>query len=63
LPAPPDMGVHFRSFATTLRVARRFYAHNAAVIHYLLRRRQPEIPFSILGVNPPHDYCWLPVEK
>lgn len=63
LPAPPDMAVRFRSLATALRVARRFYAHNTAAIHYLLRRRRPEIPFSILGVNPPHDYCWLPVAK
>ncbi|MGZ6392124.1 MAG: class I SAM-dependent methyltransferase, partial [Ktedonobacterales bacterium] len=63
LPAPPDMAARFRSLATALQVARRFYAHNTAAIRYLLRRRRPEIPFSILGVNPPHDYCWLPVEK
>jgi SAM-dependent methyltransferase len=63
LPAPPDMAVHFHSLATALQVASRFYAHNTAVIRYLLRRHRPEIPFSILGVNPPHDYCWLSVEK
>lgn len=63
LAAPADMGVRFHSFATALRVARRFYARNTAVLRYLLLRRRPEIPFSVLGVNPPHDYCWLPVEK
>ncbi len=63
LSAPPDMGVRFRSLATALRVAHRFYAHNTAAIRHLLRYRRPEIPFSLLGVNPPHDYCWLPVDK
>ena len=63
LPAPPDMAVHFRSLATALRVARHFYAHNSAVIRHLLRYRRPEVPFSVLGINPPHDYCWLRVEK
>lgn len=63
LPAPPDMGVRFRSLATALRIAHRFYAHNTAAIRYLLRNRRPEIPFSLLGVNPPHDYCWLLVDK
>lgn len=63
LPAPPDMGVRFRSFATALRVASRFYAHNTAVIRYLMQQRRPEIPFALLGGNPPHDYCWLLVEE
>ncbi len=63
LSAPPDMGVRFRSLATALHVAHRFYAHNTAAIRHLLRYRRPEIPFSLLGVNPPHDYCWLPVDK
>lgn len=59
LPAPRQMGVRFRSMRSALRVARRFYAHNQAVMHHLLRRQQPEVPFSVLGVNPPCDYCWL----
>ena len=63
LPAPPDMGVRFHTLAAALRVAHRFYAHNTAVIRHLLQQRRPEIPFSLLGVNPPHDYCWLLIEK
>jgi ubiquinone/menaquinone biosynthesis C-methylase UbiE len=61
LPAPHQMVVRFRSMHSALRVARRFYAHNQAVMRYLLRRRRPEVPFSVLGVNPPCDFCWLSV--
>ncbi|MDQ2717665.1 MAG: methyltransferase domain-containing protein [Chloroflexota bacterium] len=59
LPAPRQMGVRFRSMRSALRVARRFYARNQAVMRHLLRQREPEVPFSVLGVNPPCDYCWL----
>ena len=61
LPVPEGMGVRFRSLAVALRVARRFYAHNRAVLRHLLRTHRPEVPYSVLGVNPPHDYCWLRV--
>lgn len=63
LPIPEEMRVRFRSLGSALRVARRFYARNPAVRRYLLRTRQPEVPFSVLGTNPPHEYCWLRVEK
>ena len=63
LPVPETMRVHYRSLRTALRVARRFYAHNRNVLRYLLRHRRPEVPFSLLGDNPPHDYCWLRVDK
>jgi ubiquinone/menaquinone biosynthesis C-methylase UbiE len=63
LPVPQEMRVRFRSLGSALRVARRFYARNLAVRRYLLRTRQPEVPFSVLGTNPPHEYCWLRVEK
>ena len=33
------------------------------LLSYLARRRTSTIPFSLIGPNPPHDYCWLPVEK
>jgi ubiquinone/menaquinone biosynthesis C-methylase UbiE len=62
LPMQQDMQVHFRSLASALRCAKRFYAHNENVIRYILKRRQPEVPFSVLGFNPPRDYCWLRVE-
>jgi ubiquinone/menaquinone biosynthesis C-methylase UbiE len=62
LPTRQEMCVHFRSLQIALQVARRFYAHNQAVVRYLLKRRQPEVPFSVLGFNPPRDFCWLIVE-
>jgi ubiquinone/menaquinone biosynthesis C-methylase UbiE len=62
LPVQQDMQVHFRSLESALRCARRFYAHNENVIRYILKRGQPEVPFSLLGFNPPRDYCWLRVE-
>ena len=63
LPVPKTMRVRYRSLRTALRVARRFYAHNRDVLRYLRRHRRPEVPFSLLGDNPPHDYCWLRVAK
>jgi ubiquinone/menaquinone biosynthesis C-methylase UbiE len=59
LPMPEEMRVRFRSWRSARRVARRFYARNPAVTRHLLRADQPEVPFSLLGANPPHDYCWL----
>lgn len=63
LPTEPGMSVRFRSLHVAYQVARRFYAHNRAVLRYLRHHRQPEVPFEVLGYNPPHDYCWLRVEK
>lgn len=58
-----EMGVRFSSLATAMRCARRFYAHNPRVLRYLLRTRRAYVPFSVLGFNPPRDYCWLRVER
>lgn len=63
LPMPKTMRVRYRSLRMALRVARRFYAHNSSVLRYLQRHHRPEVPFSLLGDNPPHDYCWLRVER
>jgi ubiquinone/menaquinone biosynthesis C-methylase UbiE len=62
LPVPEDMRVCFRSMQSALYCARHFYAHNPEVERYLLRTRKPEVPFSVLRVNPPVDYCWLLAE-
>lgn len=62
LPVRQEMTVHFRSMDTALKCARRFYAHNEQVARYILERQQPEVPFSVLGFNPPRDYCWITVE-
>ena len=61
LPVQHEMRVRFRSLSSALRCARRFYAHNRAVANYIMRRHKPEVPFSVLGLNPPCDYCWLTV--
>lgn len=61
LPLDQQMWVRFRSLQSALRCARLFYAHNTAVASYLLERRQPEVPFSVLGFNPPCDYYLLNV--
>lgn len=61
LPVQHEMRVRFRSLQSALRCARRFYAHNRAVAHYIVKRRKPDVPFSVLGLNPPCDYCWLTV--
>lgn len=61
LPSEQEMCVRFSSFACALRCARRFYAHNRNLLRYLLCERQPVVPFSILGINPPRDYCWARV--
>ncbi|HLI09657.1 MAG TPA: methyltransferase domain-containing protein [Ktedonobacteraceae bacterium] len=62
LPLHEEMYVHFRSLQDALCCTRLFYAHNPAVARYLLTRQQPDVPFSVLGFNPPHDYCWLIVK-
>ncbi len=62
LPSHEEMRVRFRSMQSALRCARHFYAHNPYVVQYLLREQKPEVPFSVIGVNPPCDYCWLVVK-
>lgn len=61
VPHSQDMKIHFRSFYSALRCATYFYHNKPAVKEYLLRIGTPVLPFSVLGVNPPHDYCWLEV--
>jgi len=61
LPLDQDMCIHFRSLESALHCVQHFYADNPAAVRYLLSTQRPEIPFSILGVNPPRDYCWLEV--
>jgi SAM-dependent methyltransferase len=61
LPCVREMSVRFPSFAAALRCAHRFYARDQKVLRYLLRRRQPVVPFSVLDSHPPCDYCWLKV--
>ncbi|HLG63496.1 MAG TPA: class I SAM-dependent methyltransferase [Ktedonosporobacter sp.] len=61
LPISGEMRVHFHSLRSAIECARRFYARNRAVVDYIRSRRRADIPFSVIGVNPPCDYCWLEV--
>ena len=61
LPIVQEMKVTFPSLQDALFCARRFYAHNPAVTHHLLATQCPEVPFSVIGLEPPHYYCWLQV--
>jgi len=63
LPVYEEMRIRFRTFWSALQCIRRFYANNSNVIDYIVRERKPEIPFSMLGLNPPCDYCWLKIQK
>lgn len=57
-----EMCLHFRSLQSALRCARRFYAHNPEVARFIEREHRADVPFSILGINPPCDFCWLVVK-
>lgn len=59
LPVHEEMCVHFRSLSTALYCARLFYGHNPEVLRYLHKVQRPEVPFSIIGMNSPQDYCYL----
>lgn len=63
LPLHQEMNVHFRSLQSALDCAQRFYAHNKVVLHYILTKQKADVPFSVIGINPPRDYCWLEVNK
>ena len=63
LPTFEEMAVHFRSLQTAFHCARLFYAHNHDVLHYLSETQEPDVPFSIIGTNPPRDYFWLEVNE
>lgn len=63
LPLQQEMQVRFPSLKAAVRCARRFYARNPQVLNYLLKQRSRNVPFSVLGFNPPRDYCWQKVEK
>jgi ubiquinone/menaquinone biosynthesis C-methylase UbiE len=59
LPIKDEMHVHFRSLQTALACARLFYAANPAVEQYLQHTGKPDVPFTVIGMNPPQDYFWL----
>ncbi len=62
LPVREEMTVRFRSLQSATRCVERFYARNPAAVRYLHTHRRRELPFSVLGLNPPLDYCWRRVD-
>ncbi len=61
LPLQEEMSIRFRSLGSAVRIVKRFYKKNINAMKYILRSGKPELPFSVLGLKPPHDYCWLRV--
>lgn len=62
LPVREEPVVRFRSYESAWRCASRFYGRNERVLAWLRETRLAEVPFSLVGANPPHDYCWLRVQ-
>lgn len=63
LPMEDEMRVRFRSWQSALQCVQRFYADNTALMRYLFTHNRPELPFSLIGMNPPHEYCWISVPE
>jgi ubiquinone/menaquinone biosynthesis C-methylase UbiE len=61
LPVNKEMSIRFKTLGSAIRMVKRFYKKNIFAMKYVLRSGKPEVPFSVLGVKPPHDYCWLQV--
>jgi SAM-dependent methyltransferase len=61
VPLRTEMTVRFHSWWRAVRLAWRFYGRRLAVLRYLLTHPTPDVPFSVLGFSPPHDFCWLRV--
>lgn len=60
------MTVRFRNFETARQCILRFYKKSQQALHYLHKqsaKAAPEIPFEVLGYNPPTDFCWKTVQK
>ncbi len=62
LPDEQEKGIHFRSVQRAIECARHFYARNSRVEEYIVRAQTQDIPYEIINMNPPRDYCWLIVQ-
>jgi ubiquinone/menaquinone biosynthesis C-methylase UbiE len=58
---PGRLTITFPSLEDAYAVATRFYG--PAALHHLEITHRPELPFRVLGVNPPRDFCCLTVRK
>jgi SAM-dependent methyltransferase len=58
---PGRLTITFPTMEDAWSVASRFYGQ--AALAALSTSYRPELPFSVLGVKPPRDLCWLTVQK
>jgi SAM-dependent methyltransferase len=58
---PGRLSITFATMEDACSVANRFYG--PAALAALSASQRPELPFSVLGVRPPRDLCWLTVQK
>jgi SAM-dependent methyltransferase len=58
---PGRLTITFPSLEDAYAIATRFYG--AAALHHLEITQRPELPFRVLGVRPPRDFCCLTVRK
>ena len=61
MPMTREMKVHFPSPQSASRMVQRFYGHNNDAQKYVQHHQAADVPFSVLHMNPPHDFCWLTV--
>jgi SAM-dependent methyltransferase len=58
---PGRLSITFPTMEEAWSVASRFYG--PAALAELSASHRPRLPFSVLGVRPPRDLCWLTVRK
>jgi SAM-dependent methyltransferase len=58
---PGNLVITFPTMEEAWSVASRFYG--PAALTALSSSHVPELPYSVLGVKPPRDLCWLTVQK
>lgn len=58
---PGRLTITFPTLEDAYAVVARFYG--PAAMRHLDSTGRPELPFAVLGVNPPRDCCWLTVRK
>jgi SAM-dependent methyltransferase len=63
LPLHEEMLIRFGTLESAIRCVQHFYSNKAGLTGFIRREHKPEIPFSMLGLNPPCDYYWQSVQK
>lgn len=58
---PGHLTITFPTLEDAYAIATRFYG--VAATRYLDATFRPELPFRVLGVRPPRDFCYLTVRK